>query len=80
MTNDEIITKIREYLKWSHNSDKEITITDRLKEDLELDSIDIIELTLEIEQAFNMRIPDNEIEYCKTVKDLLNSIHKYERT
>lgn len=43
-------------------------------DDLGADSLDLVELIMEMEETFNVRIPDNEIEKIRTIKDVLDYI------
>lgn len=45
-----------------------------LEEDLNIDSLDVIELSIEIESEFDIVIEDREVETIKTVKDLCDVI------
>ena len=52
-----------------------------LKEDdslsaLGLDSLDLVEVMLEIEEVFNIEFDSNEIEEAKTLRDVLDLINK----
>lgn len=44
--------------------------------DLDMDSLDILEAILIFEQDFKVSIPDNEAETIKTINDLINYIDK----
>ncbi len=48
----------------------------QLTNDLELDSLDRVELVMAIEKEFNIAIPDSEAEKLTTVESLLNYINK----
>lgn len=41
-----------------------------------MDSLTIVEITLEIEKSLNCRIEDSEVEEWKTVQDIVNSYQK----
>ena len=41
-------------------------------EDLEMDSLDVVEIIMSLEDEFGVEIPDDEIEGIKTVEDLVN--------
>jgi acyl carrier protein len=43
--------------------------------DMDLDSLDIVELTLDVEKEFDIRISDREMEEWVTIQDVLNSIN-----
>lgn len=41
-------------------------------DDLGADSLDLVELIMEMEETFDIQIADNELEKIRTVKDVLN--------
>ena len=43
-------------------------------DELGLDSIDLVDLVMEIEQAFSVSVPDEEFENIKTVSDIVTLI------
>jgi len=45
--------------------------------DLEADSLDIVELVMEFEEAFDMSIPDEDAEKIRTVGDAINYIKEH---
>jgi len=47
-----------------------------LEEDLMIDSLDVIELSIEIESEFDIVIEDREVELIKTVQDLCDIIER----
>jgi len=47
-----------------------------LSGDLDLDSLDIVELTMDVEKEFDIRISDTDMEEWVTIQDVLNSIEK----
>lgn len=49
----------------------EITLTSNLQDDLDIDSLDAVELALEIEGSLNIKIPDEELDEMKTVEDIV---------
>ncbi|MCR5184841.1 MAG: acyl carrier protein [Bacilli bacterium] len=58
-----------------HTEIENIKESDKLTE-IGLDSLDLVELTLEIEEALNIHFSSDEILDLKTIKDLLNLIDK----
>jgi acyl carrier protein len=48
----------------------EIQTTQTLADDLGLDSLDLIELVMELEEEFGITIADAEAEACRTVADV----------
>lgn len=47
-----------------------------LQGDLELDSLDIMDLLLVLEEEFDLQIPDEELSNIQTVNDIVNYIEK----
>lgn len=45
-------------------------------EDLGADSLDIVELVMEIEDEFDLEIPDEDVENLSTVQDVVNYLNK----
>lgn len=55
-------------------SPKDYTDESNFREDLGLDSLDIVDLAMEIEKEFNISIPDSDIEKILTVEGLINYV------
>lgn len=51
-----------------------ITLETKISEDLDADSLDVVDLLMSIEDEFEIEIPDGEIENIKTVGDLVKYI------
>jgi acyl carrier protein len=54
----------------------EVTPGASFQEDLGADSLDVVELVMQFEEAFDMEIPDEDAEKIKTVKDAIDYINK----
>ena len=68
MSREEILGRIREHLATELEVDPAvITDTTRFREDLEADSLDLVELTVELEDTYGIRIPDEEAAKILTV-------------
>jgi len=48
----------------------------RIKEDLNADSLDVVEILMEIEDRYGVQVPDEVIMSIKTVKDLTDVVAK----
>jgi acyl carrier protein len=59
-----------------HVDETLITLDAKLKEDLDIDSLTKLELVLEFENAFEIRIEDIELVNIKTVGDIVDTIKK----
>ena len=55
---------------------KTITMESNLVEDLHADSLDIVELVMDMEQEFDTEIPDEELPKVQTVGDILRYLKK----
>ncbi|KAL2196399.1 hypothetical protein P885DRAFT_78126 [Corynascus similis CBS 632.67] len=53
----------------------EVTETTSFIDDLGLDSIDLVELRMDIEQEFSIEIPDGDGEYLKNISDVVDFIY-----
>jgi len=51
-----------------------ITMDSRLIEDLKADSLDVVELIMDLEQEFDIEIPDEELPKVRTVSDIVNYV------
>lgn len=54
--------------------EKEVTGSTRIVEDIHADSLDLIDLALNIEETFNITIPDEQLENMSTIGDVVNFI------
>lgn len=48
----------------------------RLAEDLEADSLDMVQVVMDLEQSFDMEIPDTDFRKLATVNDIVHYIEK----
>jgi acyl carrier protein len=68
MTSDEVMERIRAHLSAELEIDpKRIQAGTRFKEDLEADSLDLVELVMELEDTYGVRIPDEQAARILTV-------------
>ncbi|MDO4460215.1 MAG: acyl carrier protein [Clostridia bacterium] len=58
-------------------AEDEITVETNLSEDLEADSLDVVDLLMSIEDEFEVEIPDEEVENLKTVGDIVEYIESH---
>ncbi|MTI96063.1 MAG: acyl carrier protein [Firmicutes bacterium] len=55
-------------------AEAELTDSTNLQADLELDSLDIMDLLLSLEKEFDMQIPDEDLGKIQTIKDIVTYI------
>jgi acyl carrier protein len=68
----DVINLLSQFIK----RDKEITGSQHLMRDLELDSVMVMELMMELEDHFDISIPLNSLPDVNTVSDLATEISK----
>ncbi len=75
MTQAQIFEKIRENLvELLGVNPEEVTMEASFLDDLNADSLDIVDLVLQLEKEFNFQIPDDDAELIKTVGDAVRYI------
>ena len=58
-------------------SGDEIQLDSRFEEDLEADSLDVVEMIMLIEEEYEFEIPEEIAEKLKSVKDVVDYIEKH---
>ncbi len=76
MENQQIIAKLKQLVK-PHLEYQDDSVIDNmtgntnLLDELGLDSVDLVEIIMDIEESFDISIKDEEIQQVKTVNDLV---------
>ena len=67
--------KVKEIIVDSLSCDEsQVTMEASLKDDLEADSLDAVELIMAVEEEFDIEIPDEKAAEIKTVQDIVDYI------
>ena len=75
MSNDSVFEKVKAILVDQLNiSEDSVQMDSLFVDDLNADSLDMVELVMAMEQEFNISIPDEEAERIKTVGDAVEFI------
>jgi acyl carrier protein len=75
MTQDEVFEKVRKVVAEVFKvEESQISLTTKFMEDLKAESLDIITLLMEFEEAFDRRIPDEDAEKLLSVQDAVKYI------
>ena len=70
-----VLEKVKAILSEQFDVEEDsITPDTNLSEDLEADSLDVVDLLMSIEDEFEIEVPDEEIENIKTVDQLVKYI------
>ncbi|MEZ4239447.1 MAG: acyl carrier protein [Myxococcota bacterium] len=75
MSNEVLVEKVRKIIAESLGvKNSEVVPTASFIDDLNADSLDIVELVMTIEKEFDIEIPDDEAEKIRTVQDAVDYI------
>ena len=75
MTEQEIFDKLKPIIVEQLGAEEEkVTMEATFVDDLSADSLDIVELVMNIEEEFSIEIPDGDAEKITTVGDVVNYI------
>ena len=70
--------KVRDIIVETINcSQEEVTLEAKLKDDLDADSLDAVELNMALEEAFEISIADEDLAGFVTVKDIVDYIDSH---
>ncbi len=65
------------FIKQFGEGEKPVTLATSFVNDLEADSLDIVELVMELEDEFDVSIPDEDAEKMQTVGDAVKYINEH---
>jgi acyl carrier protein len=73
MTKDELFEKVKEIIVDTLSVDEdEVTLDASFTDDLDADSLELVDLTMAFESEFGVTIEDDELEKIKTVENAVN--------
>jgi acyl carrier protein len=76
---EEILGKIQEITADRLGVEEgDVTSDASFREDLEADSLDLVELIMELEEQFGMEIPDEEAEKITTVEEAVDYVMEHQ--
>jgi len=76
---EEILNKIQEITADRLGvEESDVTPEASFREDLEADSLDLVELIMELEEQFGMEIPDEEAEKITTVEEAVDYVQEHQ--
>jgi len=76
MSEEEIFEKVTTILKNQLSIDnKEVKLESQLIDDLGADSLDLVEISMALEEEFSIEVPDYQVESIHTVEDVVKFIH-----
>lgn len=76
-TKEDVFNEIKKVLIELFEIDAdEITLQAKLYEDLDLDSIDAVDLVVKLQELTNSKIQPDEFKSVRSVEDVVNSVYK----
>ena len=63
-------------MKQLNKKPQEVTNQSRIKEDLGADSLDVVEILMNVEDKYGITVPDEDVMAVKTVGDLIKLVDK----
>lgn len=76
MTDDDVLDKLRDILHESFEIEPErVTPSAHLFDDLDLDSIDAVDLAIKLQELTGKRIKPDEFKSVRTISDVVNAVH-----
>ena len=77
MSHEEIVKKVKDIIVDKLGAEEsEVTETAKFTNDLGADSLDTVELLMEFERVFGIKIPDEDASQIATVADAVNYVEK----
>lgn len=75
---NEMVEKIREIAAQNLNMELAVvTATAKFKEDLEIDSLDLFELTMALEEEYGIEIPAEDLEHLTCIEEVAKYIEEH---
>ena len=73
-----VFPKVKEIIVDTLNCDKDaVTLDASLKDTLDADSLDAVEMIMAVEEEFDIEIPDEDATRMKTVKDIVDYVEEH---
>ena len=75
---NEMVEKIREIAAENLNMELEtVTAKEKFKEDLEIDSLDLFELAMALEEEYGIEIPAEDLEHLTCIEEVAKYIEEH---
>ncbi|MCL6623593.1 MAG: acyl carrier protein [Fimbriimonadales bacterium] len=77
MSDQEIFERVKKVVATvAGRKEEEVTPNSSFTEDLGMDSLDVVQCVMDLEEAFSIEIPDTDVEHIRTVSDAVNYIRE----
>lgn len=78
-TLENISSRVEKIIHTQIGSTTPLSLTTNLQEDLDMDSLERVELGISLENEFDIALPDAQVRRCATVDDIVQLISRAER-
>lgn len=79
VTSEAVLREIVRILQPSSRGGKPVTLATNIAQDLDIDSLKVMDVMMELEERFNISIPLNLIPQFETVKDIVDTVERIKR-
>jgi acyl carrier protein len=76
MPSQEIVTRVVEVIAKARRMPPEMLTLDKSFEDLNMDSLDALNLVFELESAFDIEVPDEAVRQIRTVRQMVEGVEQ----
>jgi len=75
---EKIVEIIADKLVLSDEKIEKITLETNVLDDLNADSLEIVEILMALDDTFGVNVPDEDVPTLKTVKDIVDYVEKHQ--
>jgi acyl carrier protein len=72
----EVTRRVLKIIAENQKKDISLVTTDSTFEELNIDSMDAVNIVFEIENQFSVNVPDEEMKNIRSVRDIVEGVHK----
>ena len=74
MTREQVSAKVCDLVEQVFRTERTIDENTDFVNDLKADSLDLVELVMSVEEAFDVRVDDEAVSHIRTVKEVVDSL------
>lgn len=76
---ESIAARVEKIIHTQIGSTAPLSLTTNLQEDLDMDSLELVELGISLENEFDVSLPDAEVRRCSTIGDIVQLVNLAEQ-
>lgn len=74
-TKESILSRVEKIISAQVGDDTALSLETSLQEDLGMDSLELVELAIKLENEFDVTIPDADVRRCATIDDIARLVN-----